>query len=219
LNRKRLFTCAVLALALTVSAAAFAYGQSGGTAKKFSDTAGHKYESYISKAADYGLFSGFDNGTFKPDATVSRAQFVTVLWRMQGSRESTKEVPFTDISGINATYRKAITWGYENGIINGTTDTTFSPGGAITRQQALAILYRLDGERSGVETMFAGLYKKSISDFSDTSAFAKNAVMWAVYNEIAEAEDGKLQPKAECSRGLLSQYLVKYLDGYKDRVL
>ena len=220
-NKTKRITCLALALVLLLSlSAGTVFAAPAENAGSFRDTTGHPYASYIARAVELGLFSGFEDGTFRPDATVTRGQFVTVLWRMMKSPESTAEVPFTDIGTLNASFRKAIAWAYENNVVSGTTETTFNPGGTISRQQALTILYRLDGQRSGMETLFAELYRRSIVDFSDISSYAKNGMLWAIYNDIAVLEDGnKLLPGGGCSRALLSVFLVKYLDEYKDRVM
>ncbi len=100
-------------------------------------------------AAQHGLFNGTSATTFEPEADMTRAMLVTVLWRMAEQPEPTVEVPFTDTSRTDY-YAKAVAWAYENKVVNGTSPTTFEPDGKITREQIATILYRY-AEKKGYD--------------------------------------------------------------------
>lgn len=99
------------------------------------------YYSAILWAAENGITTGVDEKHFKPDASVTRCQFVTFLWRTAGKPESTKATPFTDVKS-GTFYAKAVSWAVENGITNGYTATSFAPNANCTRAQVVTFLYR-----------------------------------------------------------------------------
>ncbi len=93
-------------------------------------------------AYENGITSGTTETTFSPDGTLTRAQAVTFLWRMAGCPAAeAEELPFADIPE-DAWYAEAVMWAYENGITTGTTLTSFSPEGTVTRAQTVTFLYR-----------------------------------------------------------------------------
>ena len=92
-------------------------------------------------AAEQGITTGTTATTFSPDATVSRAQSVTFLWRIAGSEKVTADNPFTDVNS-NAYYSEAVDWAVKDGITTGKTATSFAPEDACTRAQIVTFLYR-----------------------------------------------------------------------------
>ena len=92
-------------------------------------------------AVENGITTGASETTFAPDASCSRSQIVTFLYRMQKSPETKAENPFTDVSA-DAFYGNAVLWAVENGITTGATATTFNPAGVCTRGQIVTFLYR-----------------------------------------------------------------------------
>lgn len=99
------------------------------------------YYSAILWAAEKGITKGVDEKHFKPDASVTRAEFVTFLWRTAGKPESSKATPFTDVKS-GAFYAKAVSWAVENDITKGTSASTFSPNTNCSRAQVVTFLYR-----------------------------------------------------------------------------
>ncbi|MGX8699098.1 MAG: S-layer homology domain-containing protein, partial [bacterium] len=81
----------------------------------FTDLKDNWAKPYILKAAEKGIFGGYEDGSFRPDNPITRAQFVTVLWRMKGSPAPAAPCPFADMAGKNEDYRGAVSWGYEQG--------------------------------------------------------------------------------------------------------
>ena len=108
----------------------------------FTDTAKHPYKDYIEEAVELGLFQGYADGSFGPERSVTRGAFVTVLWRMAGKPMPEKAAPFTDIGKVSTEFQLAITWAYEEGLINGRTATTLAPTGTATRAEVAAVFHR-----------------------------------------------------------------------------
>ncbi|WP_409968207.1 S-layer homology domain-containing protein [Bengtsoniella intestinalis] len=97
-------------------------------------------------AVDAGVTTGYDDGTFRPDATCTRGQVVTFLYRAAGEPEiTTTENPFSDVSE-DSPYYTAILWAVENGITTGYDDGTFRPNDTCTSAQVITFLYRAEGE-------------------------------------------------------------------------
>lgn len=178
----------------------------------FSDMTGHWGAEYVQQAVEMGLFTGYPDGTFKPNATISRADFVTVLWRSAGSPEPKNAAPFTDVPK-NAYYAKAVAWAKENGYVDGTSATTFDPTGVLQRQAAMKILYYYNGGHSGMELMFYSQYDKSFTDSGTIAAWAKAPMYWAYYNGIISGMgDGILSPTTSATRAQMAKILVNYLE-------
>ena len=107
----------------------------------FSDVAaGSYYEKAVQWAADLGITEGTGSGEYSPELTVTRAQFVTFLWRLAGS-PSTNTRPFADVPE-GAYYSRAVAWAVANGITDGTGEDTFSPDSPCTRAQVVTFIYR-----------------------------------------------------------------------------
>ncbi len=102
----------------------------------FSDISESGYREYILSAYDFGIINGCLDGTFRPNAVITRAQFVTMLYRMSGAAAPEESaLDFSDNDGIAEPYLDAVSWGVRNGIIKGYTDGTFRPDQSITRAQ------------------------------------------------------------------------------------
>ena len=111
------------------------------TMSSFSDVfADSYYETAVLWAVENGITKGTSDTTFSPDATCSRAQIVTFLWRSQKSPAVGSLNPFTDVSA-NAYYTDAVLWAVEENITKGTTATMFSPDADCTRAQIVTLLY------------------------------------------------------------------------------
>ena len=102
--------------------------------------AGSYYAKAVAWAVENGITLGTGDGTFSPDATCTRAQSVTFLYRALGTAPTTVN-GFTDVTA-DAFYTDAVAWAVENGVTNGTTDSTFSPDNGCTRAQIVTFLFR-----------------------------------------------------------------------------
>ena len=176
----------------------------------FPDVQDHWGAAYIGKAAERGLFTGFEDGTFRPDGTVTRGQFVTVLWRMAGKPAPTEPCPFEDVAA-DAWYADGVAWAHEKGYVNGRTETTFDPDGSISRQEAMKILFAYNGGASGEELMFYKIYDNDFADSGEIADWAKPAMYWGYYNKIINGKsETTLCPKDTATRAELAKILVVY---------
>jgi hypothetical protein len=107
----------------------------------FDDTETHWAREYIGKLAARGVLNGMGDNLFVPDGNLTRAQFLTMLSKTLYNVDikSTQEIPFTDVPE-NEWYYEYVKWGYENGIVNGISDTMFAPNDNITREQMTVML-------------------------------------------------------------------------------
>lgn len=107
--------------------------------------AGSYYERAVMWASSVGIVVGTSASTFSPTATITRAEFSTILWRAYNSVAATATVGFTDVPA-GQFYTAAVAWMVENKITTGTSATTFSPGDSLTRGQGVTFLWRAAGE-------------------------------------------------------------------------
>ncbi|MBQ9045406.1 MAG: carbohydrate-binding domain-containing protein [Oscillospiraceae bacterium] len=165
--------------------------------------------SYYAPAVIWAVQQSVTNGTsaatFSPDASCTRAQAVTFLWRAAGSPEPTSTTcPFTDVSS-SAYYYKAVLWAYENGVTEGTTASTFSPDATVTRAQVVTFLCRaLSGSASGT------------NPFSDVSGsdYFYDAVLWAVAKNVTNGTTATtFSPSATCTRAQIVTFLYRAYNG------
>ena len=162
---------------------------------------------------DFMVKNGFMNGvaddTFDVDGNLTRAQLVTILYRIAGEPESTATNPFADVAD-GQWYTNAVIWAAENGIVKGVNTTTFAPNDQITREQIATILFRY-AKAEKVEGKLAGF-----PDAEKVSDYAADAMAWAVeqglINGISES-DGKtyLAPQETATRAQIAVILMRYL--------
>ena len=168
----------------------------------------------VERAAKLGLVNGFSDGTFRPDEPVTRAQFVLMLWRMAGKPEAKSDASFADTANGDW-YKDALDWAYENGYVNGLSETAFGPNANITRQQATAILFRFAGSKTGGEALVSGVYESSFTDSGKIAGWAKDAMWWAVYNSLVSGVgNNQIAPEANASRAQIAAILLRYMDKF-----
>ena len=176
-------------------------------------TSAHWAFDSVERAAELGLVTGYSDGTFRPDTPVTRAQFVLMLWRMCGKPAAAKAASFADASAD--WYQDALSWAVEKGYVNGLSDTRFGPDAPITRQQAMAILFRLNGGQSGTELTLTGIYEQTFADSTTIASWAKDATWWAVYHELVSGVGGsRIAPEANASRAQIAAILLRYADQF-----
>ena len=152
-------------------------------------------------AADNGIVNGVTPTTFAPKGTMTRAQMVTVLWRAQGCPEpTTAACPFTDVD-MAGYYGKAVLWAVEQGLINGTTPTTFAPAMDCTRAHMVTLLYRLGGQSAVT----------GANIFSDVAVgtWYHKAVLWGAQQGIV-TETCEFFPNQDCTRAEMVTFLYRY---------
>ena len=166
------------------------------------------YVEAVNYAVQNGLMNGVGNDQFNPEGSMTRAMLVTVLWRYEGEPEA-GENTFSDVPN-GQWYTKAVAWAAENGIVGGVGNNRFDPNGEITREQMATILFRY-AEKKGIDTSKRG----SLNIFSDEkqlSAYAKDAVQWAVAEQIINGSDGKLLPQGSATRAQVATILMRFIE-------
>ncbi|MGO5096420.1 S-layer homology domain-containing protein [Agathobaculum sp. LCP25S3_E8] len=171
-------------------------------AKKFSDVpASHWASEAVAFASARGITGGTSDTTFSPDASCTRSQIVTFLWRAAGSPEPKGLSSLSDVPA-DAYYAKAVAWALENGITGGTGNGMFSPDATCTRSQSVTFLYRAAGSPTASDDIAFG-------DVTAESYYA-DAVAWAAQNGITSGiGSGLFGPANECSRAQIVTFLYR----------
>ena len=164
------------------------------------------YYEAVKWAADKRITGGIGDSLFAPNQSCTRAQIVTFLWRAAGSPEpKSTNHPFADVSS-SSYYEKAVLWAVENGITEGTSDTTFASGTICTRAQGAALLYRAAGS-----PVVSG--SAAFTDVAD-SAYYADAVKWATEQGITKGISSSLfGPDATCTRAQIVTFLYRMYQG------
>ncbi|MBQ4566258.1 MAG: S-layer homology domain-containing protein, partial [Oscillospiraceae bacterium] len=179
----------------------------------FTDVAGPEDWSHegIDFVVSRSLFNGTTSSTFEPNAEMTRAMLVTVLWRYAGSPEEGSNI-FTDVPE-NVWYTKAVAWAAEHGVVNGVGEGRFDPDGKITREQMATILYRYVSS-IGVQTE----ERADLSRFPDASrisGYAQTPMEWAVAAGLisgsSEGDQIYLQPQGNATRGQVATILMRLI--------
>ena len=176
---------------------------------KFTDVnAGNWFHGAVDFAVSHNLFNGISATTFEPNAPMTRAMLVTVLWRYEGSPNVGANI-FNDVPN-GAWYTNAVAWASANGIVSGIGGGKFDPDGKITREQMATILFRY-AEKKGIDTSKRG----DLSAFPDAnkiSAYAKEAIAWAVGEGLINGSDGKLLPQGNATRAQVATILMRFIE-------
>ena len=198
-------TKAVTSVKLTANTTVYAkWTQNGGTAQNpFVDVKeGAYYYDAVLWAVEQKITSGTSATTFSPDASCTRAQMVTFLWRAAGSpKVENGKNPFADVKA-DAYYYAAVLWAVEKGVTSGTSATTFSPDATVTRGQTVTFLYRNAGSPEVSGTM-------PFTDVEADAYYAK-AVQWAVQQKITTGtSETTFSPMSDCTRGQIVTFLYR----------
>lgn len=167
------------------------------------ETGAYYYDAVL-WAVQNNVTQGVSATAFAPDATCTRAQTVTFLWRAMGEPEpASATCPFTDVAD-GAYYYKAVLWANEQGITTGTTATTFSPDDTVTRSQVAVFLWRAaEKPAAGTSAAFTDV---------ESGAYYADAVAWAVAEDITKGTSSTtFSPLADCTRGQIVTFLYRYL--------
>ena len=157
------------------------------------------------------IMNGVKTNIFAPKSNTTRAQIATVLYRMAGSPSvEGLNNPFTDVAE-GAWYHDAVVWGVNNGVIKGTSNTTYTPERDVTREELVTLLYRFSGET--VEEVALGDYP----DAENVSSYAELAMTWAISKGIINGIkiDGQicLSPRTGATRAQIATVLTRYMAG------
>ena len=156
----------------------------------------------------HDIMNGVSDTKFAPETPMTRAMFVTVLYRLEGSPDVTGMAtpPFTDIGAKNFDWAyNAIVWAYNTGVTKGTSATTFAPGVAISRQEIVTMLYRYAGSPAVSGSPIFG-------DSSVISSWARNAVQWAKsFGVVNGYPNGNFGPVDATTRGQMAAMIHRYM--------
>ena len=174
------------------------------------------YIKEVTFAVNRGLFGGTGENTFEPDAPMTRAMLVTVLWRY-AEKPQAEESTFTDVDrSPDSWYKDAVDWAAANEIVGGVGDNKFDPNGNVTREQMAAILFRYAGKK-GYDTSKRG----DVSGFPDESEISKDWALeplcWAVGEKLIGGSDGKLLPQGNATRAQVSAIFMRFIQNIAEK--
>ena len=165
----------------------------------------------VAYAYENGLMDGVGGNRFAPNSATTRAQLVTILYRLEGQPAVSGDLPFTDVEA-GTWYTNAVGWAAQNGIVNGVGDDTFAPGNDLTREQLVTILYRY-AESKGYDVS-ASADLAGYPDGEEIQAYAREAMAWAVAENIIQGmEDDTLKPAGNASRAQIATILMRFCEG------
>ena len=157
-----------------------------------------------------GIMDGTGADRFSPNVPLTRAMIVTILYRMAGSPSVSGSSDFTDVAA-GKWFAKAVAWAAANGIVNGYGSGLFGPNDPVTREQLAAILYRY----AVYGGMTAVTLEENLGSFADTaqlSAYAIQAMNWAVGQGLINGSGSNLVPKAQATRAQVAAIIHRYLE-------
>ncbi len=166
------------------------------------------YYDAVKFVADRGLMNGVSATEFGPEGQVTRAMLVTILYRYEGEPDVSGKTAFTDVKD-GAYYADAVKWAADNGIVNGTSQTTFDPDSPVTREQMVTILYRYATFKGVDVTGQANLH--AYADADQISTFAEQAFAWAVNAGVTKGDGVRLNPHGTAKRCEVAQLLMNYI--------
>ena len=172
-------------------------------------TEGDWFYDAVRCAYENSLMDGVGDNLFAPNSQTTRAQLVTILYRLAGEPEPGGDSGFADVAA-GTWYTDAVAWAAQNGIVNGVSDTEFAPGDDITREQLAAILYRYAACQGYDVSQRADL--SGFGDASSIRGYAQEALSWAhAQGLVLGFEDGSLRPQGTASRAQIAAVLMRFL--------
>ena len=165
------------------------------------------YAGAVAYAVEQGLMNGVGDKRFKPEESMTRAMLVTVLWRYEGAPEAGTN-RFSDVPD-GQWYTAAVAWAAENGIVGGVGGGKFEPDGNVTREQIATILFRY-AQKTGMASAERGSLS-AFPDASSVSGYAREALAWAVAEQIVNGSDGWLLPQGDATRAQVAAILMRYI--------
>ncbi len=177
----------------------------------FTDTENHWAKEYIGKLGARGLIQGMGNNLFQPGETLTRAQFLTMLGRSVSGLDPTKSQPspFSDVKSGDW-YYGYVNWGFENGIVNGMTPTTFEPNSSITREQMTVMLCNY--ARYLGYALPQGTLGKEFTDGGKISTWSKDYVITVVGAGLMNGfPDGSFAPQGNATRAEAAKVLYVFI--------
>ena len=162
----------------------------------------------VKTATDNGIFAGYNDGSFRPNAEMTRAMFAQVLYRISDAPAVDTDVPFADVAP-DSWYYDAVCWAYDYGIVRGVSETEFRPDAPITREQMATMLFNYSARHGAADSSLFG----SLEDFNDgdeVSQYALDPMKWAVGTELIRGVgNNQLSPKTVTTRAQAATILVR----------
>ena len=165
------------------------------------------YLAAVKNAYEKGLLNGVGDNKFDPNGTLSRAMVATVLYRMAGSPAVDSTSPFTDVPA-GKWYSNAVAWAAANGVVKGTSATTFDPDADVTREQMTTMLVRYAENVQKLDVTPKGDLS-GFPDGGDVTYYARNAMTWCVDNGIINGIDGRIAPKNTATRAEFATIIMR----------
>ena len=177
----------------------------------FTDLTGHWAKDEVERAWTQGLVTGMTEGTFVPDAGLTRAMAVTMLHRMAGAPAAAATTSFTDVPA-GTWYAQAVAWAAETGVVKGMTEGTFAPDEAVTRAQLATMLYRYAQTR-GEGYTGAWMFLLDVPDRAAIADWAYEAVCWLNTNDVLKGrDDGRIDPQGGATRAEAAALYLRLAD-------
>ena len=164
----------------------------------------------VAYAYENGLMDGVGGNRFAPNSETTRAQLVTILYRLEGEPAVTGEAGFDDVAA-GQWYTDAVIWAAANDIVNGIGDNQFGPENTLTREQLVTMLYRYAQNKGYDVTASADL--SGYPDAGQIQSWAQEAMTWAVAEGIVEGMDGNLNPAGHATRAQIATILMRFCEG------
>lgn len=202
---KKKITAISIIASMFLSSASFA-------STPFKDITDHWGKKEIEWGYSMGIVKGVSEKEFAPDDVITRAMFITLLYRLEGSPEVEGKSKFKDVV-IDDYYFNAVNWAYENDITSGVSEDYFGSNSNITREDMVTLLFRKES-KDNMEKSYKDSLAEYTSDFEDSdliSGYAKSAFNWAIDNDIISGyENNKLRPKFNTTRAQAMSVLFRY---------
>jgi hypothetical protein len=152
---------------------------------------------------EQGLMSGYSDGRFAPEDTLSRSQLAQILFNKEGRPVVNYLLQYGDVS-TDTWYTEAVRWAASQGVVSGYGDGTFGPNDPITREQLAVMLWRYSGSPAATKELY-------FNDTDEISGFALEALRWAVENGILNGDGGRLAPQNQATRAQAAQMLKSFI--------
>ena len=177
-------------------------------AQAFTDVSKQDYfYDAVNWAVEKEITSGVSKDAFAPERDCTRADFVTFLWRAAGKPVVNYAMSFSDVKE-SSYYAEAVRWAASLGIVTGLSKNTFGAANAVTREQAVTMLWRF-AKQQGFDTTQGGMVIREYADYDSLSEYAREAMAWAVNTEILKGSNNRLLPDAACTRAQLVTLLYR----------
>ena len=177
------------------------------TTSSFSDMNGYSsYAGSVGLMTNLGIINGVGNNKFNPSGSVTRGEWITMLYRAAGSPAVYSSVSFTDVPSW---CKDAVQWAVQNGITDGIGNNKFGPDMTLDRMQIVTFMYRF-AKLQGMDVS-STLYLSAYTDGNTVDTWAQPAMKWALQKGYLDPVSGKIQPKGTMTRVLVADCLTRLL--------